>query len=251
MSRTINALYDTRAEAEVARARLASEADLDGIRILGKASVDELAKLDLSDTDRKTYADELGRGASLVTVLVKGHTDDERIIQILKESVRGGTAAARPAEAASGETAHLVAEERILVVEEELRIGKREVARGGARVHSQVREVPAEETITLKQERLDVERRAGNRFLSDAEVAAGGLLKRRVIKLTETREEPVIGKRAFVREELIVKKTVEERPETVREMVRKTEVDVEEIGRPALSQLHDGSRDRGSGPGKR
>ncbi|HEY0626220.1 MAG TPA: YsnF/AvaK domain-containing protein [Allosphingosinicella sp.] len=236
MARTINALYDSRAEAEVARARLVSEAGADNVRIIAKTSAAELDRLDLSDSDRKTYADGIARGASLVTVRPGRGVDDERIIAILK-----GTAPGAPS-VASGAEGRLVGEERIPIVEEELRVGKREVTRGGARVHSEIREVPAEASVNLKQERLDVERRPGERFLSDAEVYAGGLLKRRVIELSEMREEPVIEKRAFVREELVVRKTVEERTETVRDTVRRTEVDVEEI-RPAFTQLRDGKRD--------
>jgi uncharacterized protein (TIGR02271 family) len=123
----------------------------------------------------------------------------------------------------------MVAQARVPLVEEELRIGKREVMTGGARVHSRVSEVPAEATVTLKQERLEVDRRPASRTMSDADVEAGGLLKRRVIEISEMREEPVITKEAFVREEMVIRKTVEERTETIHDTVRRTEVDVEEL----------------------
>jgi len=227
MAGTVNALYNSRAEAEVARARLASEAGVEGIRILGKTSAGDLAKLTLSDDDRRRYSEGIARGAVLLTADLRGKEDEGRIIRILEEAAGGGAAAARAPDA--GSSAQRLREEHIPLVEEELRIGKREVARGGARVRSHVREVPAETDVTLKQERLDAGLRAVGRPMSDADVQAAGLLKPRVVELSEMREVPVVTKEAFVREEVVVRKTVEERVETIHDTIRKTEVDVEEL----------------------
>jgi hypothetical protein len=223
MAGTVNALYNSRPEAEVARARLASEAGVSGIRILGRTSAGELAKLTLSDEDRRRYSDGIARGAVLLTAELRGKEDEARIIRILEEAARGGAPAGE-----SGPPG-VIAEERIPMVEEELRIGKREVARGGARVRSHVREVPAEADVTLKQERLDADIRPVERRMEDADVQAAGLLKPRVVELSEMREVPVVTKEAFVREEVVVRKTVEERVETIRDTVRRTEVDVEDL----------------------
>ena len=43
------------------------------------------------------------------------------------------------------------------------------------------------------------------------------------------REEPVVTKIAVVREEVIVRKTMQERTETIRDTVRQTEVEVEDL----------------------
>ena len=51
----------------------------------------------------------------------------------------------------------------------------------------------------------------------------------RVIEIAQMREEPVIEKEAFVREEVIVRKTVQERTETVRDTVRRTDFEREEL----------------------
>jgi stress response protein YsnF len=53
----------------------------------------------------------------------------------------------------------------------------------------------------------------------------------RDIELTERAEVPVVNKEARVVEEIRVSKDVEERNETVRDTVRKTDVDVEDIDR--------------------
>ena len=124
-------------------------------------------------------------------------------------------------------------EARIPVVEEELRVGKREVVRGGARVRSFTREAPAEERVSLKEEFVEIENRPSERHLSDRDIEAGGLFKDRVFEIAEMREEPVVTKTAVVREEVIVTKRVKERTETIRDTVRHTEVEVEDLAATA------------------
>jgi stress response protein YsnF len=136
------------------------------------------------------------------------------------------------------------AEERIPVVEEELRIGKRSLVRGGARVHSYMEEVPVTETIELLEERTSIERRPVNRRLSEEEIAASGLLQDRVVEVAQMREEAIVTKEAFVREELVVKKTVEKRVEQVHETVRRTAVEVERL-EPALAGADETDKLRG------
>lgn len=125
--------------------------------------------------------------------------------------------------------APVVDEARIPVASEELRIGVRREQRGGARIRSFTRESPAEEQVALREEAVDVDKRPSGRRLSDAEVEAGGLFQQRVFEAAEMREEPVVTKVAVVREEVIVRKTVRERTETVRDMIRHTEVEVEDL----------------------
>jgi uncharacterized protein (TIGR02271 family) len=121
-------------------------------------------------------------------------------------------------------------EEQVLpVVQEELAIGKREVTKGGIRVHTRVASVPAEQSVHLREEHAKIER-----VPVDRAVAAGeDLFKERTFEVLEMAEEAVVQKRARVKEELRIGKQIAERTETVRETVRKTEVDVEHTaGRP-------------------
>ena len=113
----------------------------------------------------------------------------------------------------------------IPVVEEEIQVGKRQVLRGGVRVYSRVVEEPVEETIGLREESVRVERRPVNRPATDADVKAG---REQVIEVQEFAEEPVVAKQARVVEEVVVGKEVSERKETIRDTVRRTEVDVKE-----------------------
>jgi uncharacterized protein (TIGR02271 family) len=114
----------------------------------------------------------------------------------------------------------------IPVVEEQMQVGKRAVQRG-VRVYSHVVEKPVEESVRLREERVHVERRPVDRPASSADLNA---LKDRTIEVTETREEPVVSKQARVVEEVAVRKEAQERTETVRDTVRRTDVNVEQQG---------------------
>jgi len=139
-----------------------------------------------------------------------------------------GAGTTQPTGSTGTDRTSTVAEEHIPIVEEELRIGKREVNRGGARVRSYVREVPVHEQVSLREEHVSVERRPVNERLSSDDLNAGDLLRDRTIEMTETSEEAVVAKEAHVSEEVVVRKTAEERVEQIDDTVRRTEVDVDE-----------------------
>jgi len=113
------------------------------------------------------------------------------------------------------------------VVEEELRVGKRTVLRGGVRVYSRVVEQPVEETVNLQEERVRVERQPVNRPVRESDFQTG---RDEVIEVEEYAEEPVVSKEARVVEEVRVNKEATQRQETVRDKVRRTEVEVENLG---------------------
>lgn len=118
-------------------------------------------------------------------------------------------------------------EEVIPIVEENLVVGKRDVDRGGVRVRSYVTETPVSEQISLRNERVDVERRAVDQPLSAAD---GDAFRERTIAMTATGEEAVVGKNARVVEEVVVSKTADERVETVSDTVRRTDVEIDRDG---------------------
>jgi uncharacterized protein (TIGR02271 family) len=118
-------------------------------------------------------------------------------------------------------------ETTIPVVEEELSVGKRQVERGQARVHTRVTERPVEESVRLREERVTVERHPVDRPATEADLRAS---KEETIEVTETAEEPVVSKRARVVEEVTVRKEAREHTETVRDTVRRKDVEVEPAG---------------------
>jgi uncharacterized protein (TIGR02271 family) len=114
----------------------------------------------------------------------------------------------------------------IPVIEEELQVGKREVETGGVRVQSRITEKPVEEHVTLREEHVKVERHPVNREVSSSDLAN---FKEGEIDITTRSEEAVVAKQARVVEEVEIGKQVTEHQETVRDTVRHTDVDVEEI----------------------
>ena len=114
----------------------------------------------------------------------------------------------------------------IPVVQEDLKIGKREVQRGGVRVFSRVVETPVNETVNLREEHVNVQRRPVDQPISTADTAA---FKEQSIELRAQAEEAVVQKTARVVEEVVVGKEVSQRQENVSDTVRHTEVQVENL----------------------
>ena len=120
-----------------------------------------------------------------------------------------------------------VEQETLQSVKEEVEIGKRRVAKGGMKLTSQVSETPVRETVTLRDEAVDVEHRTVDRPLSaDEEKAA---FDDKTIELTATSEMPEITKEARVVEEVVLSKTASEQEKTVEAVARRTDVKVEPV----------------------
>jgi hypothetical protein len=279
MSRTIAALYDTRAEAEFARSRLVQDARARSPRIIGRDTVGAVDGLGIAETDKSTYRDGLRNGAFLLVAEAPGRADVEAIVGLLQDAA--GRAEQRPEEqwgdngpgvrvelpSDSGQAAPLRAaapqhdlarargpspdtrspdedsaprlsapsdsasrqKSRRPWFEQRLRRGRDETPPSAARLRAFTRDAPVEEQVTLADEGYAVERRPSDRGLNESEIAAAGLFQEREFEFIETREEPVITKVPVMHEEVIVRKTVKERTETVRDTVRRTEVEVEDL----------------------
>jgi uncharacterized protein (TIGR02271 family) len=138
-------------------------------------------------------------------------------------------------------------EEVIPLAEESLVAGKRMVDRGTTRVRRYVVERPVEEQIRLRDERVSVEHRP---VTSNATPAADAFSEKTVV-VQETGEEAVVGKTARVVEEVVVRKAVDERTETVRDTVRREEVEVDSpsaTGSPAPGSPATGTPAKAPGP---
>jgi hypothetical protein len=82
-----------------------------------------------------------------------------------------------------------------------------------------------------------VERQATDRPATEADLQGG-----EVIEVTEMAEEAVIGKRSRVVEEVTVGKETSNRTETVRDTVRRTEVEVEQLAGSGRTEYADDFR---------
>jgi len=123
-------------------------------------------------------------------------------------------------------------DEVIPLAEEQLEVGKRTVDRGTTRVRRYVVEKPVEQNVTLHGERVTIERR----HPVEGTAAAGGAFEERTVEVRETEEVPVVGKTARVVEEVAIRKEATERTETVKDRVRREEVEV--TGSDAPSHSH-------------
>jgi len=144
-----------------------------------------------------------------------------------------------------GETSGFAASDRTLtqgddevipVVDERLVVGKRDVNLGRIRVRSYVREEPVSADVNLRNERVTIERRPVDRALTGTDAAFAD----RTLEAEEHSEEAVVGKEARVTEEISLRKEATEHTETVRDTVRKTEVDIEDertVGTDRLNKI--------------
>lgn len=210
---------------------------------------DSLGDFFFPDEDRYTYAEGLSRGGYLVTVTGLGGAEYETALDILDDEgsvdlnereaswrsegwggyeaspyAATGAAAGMGSDAATRRDAthDLGDEESISVVEESLRVGKRETSHGRVRVRAYTVEEPVSETVELREQHVEIERRPVDRPVSGTDA-----FQDRTIEAEEYREEAVVQKEARVVEEIGLRKTADTHQETVSDTVRRTEVDIE------------------------
>jgi stress response protein YsnF len=113
------------------------------------------------------------------------------------------------------------AEEVIPLAEETLVVGKQTMTSGTTTVRRFVVETPVEQQVSLYDERVVVERR---KPVTDA--TTGETLTEVTVEMIETSEVPVVGKGVKVREEVVVRRERTSRVETVRDSVRRDEIEI-------------------------
>ncbi|PWE53944.1 hypothetical protein DEM27_23830 [Metarhizobium album] len=261
---TLTAFFDNRSEAEAAIARLRDAGIAQAnLRLVPGYEADRtdapppesrtgfwaaLEDFFFPDDDREVYSEGLRRGGFLVTVsgvddgsyeTVRDILDDEGSINLDERADTWRTEGWNGSYSSSATTgsdridiATQAAlrnqtggnEETIPVVEENLRVGKRDVNAGSVKVRAYTVESPVNESLTLRDENVTIERRNVDRLLTDADRA----FEERTISAEEHHEEAVVSKEARVVEEIGIKKTEAERTEEINETVRHTEVEVED-----------------------
>lgn len=186
-----------------------------------------------SKDEHTGYADQIGNGGALLAVTVPDDEADETADLLTEHGATGiqdGYASGGADDVAvlegnsRGYAGTAVAGEQVIpVVQEELVVGKRQVDRGGVRVYSHLVETPVSADVSLRNERVVVDRQPVDRVATDADFnATPG-----VIELTAKGEEAVVGKSSRVVEEVRIGKQASEHTEQIEDTVRHTEVDVE------------------------
>jgi uncharacterized protein (TIGR02271 family) len=124
-------------------------------------------------------------------------------------------------------------EEVIPLAEETLIVGKQTVNTGTTRVRRYIVERPVEKQVTLYDEKVVIERR---RPVTDA--ASGETLTELTVEMIETSEVPVVAKGVTLREEVVVRRERTKRVETIRDTLRRDEVEVSKASdRPATKRV--------------
>lgn len=186
---------------------------------------------DTPEEERGQYANSVQRGNCLVAVEAD-RNQQEDAVEIMNRynalNIDEQGSHIQGQSIANTETSKAVP-----VINEELQVGKRVVQRGGVRVYSKQVEEPVEEQVQLRDEKVRVERRPVNREVTPADMEA---LRDQTIEVLETTEEPVINKTRRVVEEVRVGKEATERTETIRDTVRRSQVEVEQLGAQNTSQ---------------
>ena len=237
MTNTVMGLFDDSSTAEQVMQELTSsgfdrnQVDLTKEDTSGELR-DDLVKQGVSQDDADYYVQGISQGGALITVQAdEGKTDEAVAImdryaddapdQGTRTETRSERVDSGRAERVSGED-----EVTLTTAEEQVKVGKRQVEHGGKRIRTYVSETPVEEQVTLRDETVTVERRdVEDRPVSDAD---GDLFQERTIEMTETDEEAVVSKETRITGEVVVEKDVTEHTETVKDTVRRTEVEVEE-----------------------
>lgn len=231
MSTTIIAMYDNAAKAEkVVNEIVNAGISRDQVEVLsgngnGASSlIGKLSEQGVEKDEAAVYADAIGKGRSMVTVQAPDERADETFEMMNDLGAQDLDELLAEAEASQE---HEETEETVPVVEEQVSIGKRKVMRGGVRVTSTVTERPVQETLRLREEKVEVEQTSADRKLSPQE--AEKAFAQKTVELAETAEEAVISKEARVVEEVSLRKSAAEREETVQAKARRTDVKVEEL----------------------
>lgn len=185
------------------------------------------------------YGDTLRRGGAILavrapkerTAKIMSILDVHQPVDVHERAAKIGTDVPIEAKAlvtAPGTTTGTTAANRdevLRLAEEQMNVGKRMFETGTTRIRRYVTERPVEQQVNLHEEHAKVVRKA----VSDPDYIADIDWSDKEYTITETAERPVVSKTARVVEEVAVGREGSERTETVRDTVRRQQVDVEKV----------------------
>lgn len=220
------------------------------------ATPEALSSYGISDEESHFYAEGVRRGGALVVVRVH-EKDVDKAVEIMvrhnpvryedrmnaykKEGFKNHDTSAKAysAEDRMQERDRYAGErkQRLQEIEENLKVGKREFVSGGVRVHKYVDTERIEETLRLREEHVDVDRKRVDRAATPDELNSA--FKEDTIEMVERSEEAVVEKEARVTGEVTLGKDVNVRDETVGDTVRRTRIEIEKIPTDKLRQQED------------
>ncbi|HET8702045.1 MAG TPA: YsnF/AvaK domain-containing protein [Nitrococcus sp.] len=258
MRRALVAVYDKQADAQRALDALLDKGfSHDNARLTSLESVDmassanesadreeslgdKIGKLFGFDKvdDNRTYSEAVRRGHGVLTVDVNDNEAKyaEEIMEQyhpmeIEERAAQWRESDRQAKQVDTQATHQITgqptDEEIVIpiVEEQIRVGKREAQHGHTRIRSHTYSIPVEESVQLHEQHTDISRRPADRPVTEEDRRLGET----ELETYDTTEEPIIGKEARVVEEVVIRKKSSDQTRTVKDNVRRTDVDVERV----------------------
>jgi uncharacterized protein (TIGR02271 family) len=238
--KTVIGLFDDRNEAMRAYTALASEgyakADLDILTNDDKDDEPKLAHMRewIPEPDVNTYLEGVRQGGTIITANVSDSAVSRaaeimsgyNMVNLKKRAteLQKSRSDLRLSDPAKSDNV-------LEVVEEELQVGKEKVERGRMRIYNVVSEHEVSQDVGLKDETLRVQRRPVNRAVK----VNPDLFKERSFEMVEMDEVALVGKTARVVEEVSLGKEVADKVETIKETLRRQDVQIEEI--PAVRRF--------------
>jgi uncharacterized protein (TIGR02271 family) len=255
-------LYDTAQHADAARRNLEAAGfptreislinnqslTLSGDKLRDSSLWQKLFGRDIQSYEAALYGRAVESGGVILTIRVP-ETDVARATSILnahesvdlhKRAVEQGlmpatstatssatstTARHMMAPATMAATGTMAGDEVLRLAEEHLNVGKRVVQDGTTRIRRFITETPVEAQVSLHEEHVQVIRRV----ITGADAARDIDWSDKTIEVAESTEEPVISKSAQVAEEVVIHKEATDKVKTVRDKVRRQQVEVEHV----------------------
>ncbi|ELR97172.1 YsnF/AvaK domain-containing protein [Gloeocapsa sp. PCC 73106] len=230
--KTVIALFDDRDEAMRAYAALQeagyAQADLDILTNDDRDDEPKLAKMReyIPQPDVDVYLQGVSDGGTIITANVSdsaveraaGVMSSFNMVNIKERAVTMKGVYAQLSDPAQNKNV-------LEVIEEDLQVGKEEVERGRMRIYTVVTEREVQQDVTLRDETLKVSRRPVNRSVS----INPDLFKQKSFEMVEIDEIAKVKKTARVVEEVSLGKEVIEKIETIKETLRRQDVEIEEV----------------------
>lgn len=242
--KTVIGLFEGSQEASQAYAALLQEgyarADLD---ILTNDDKDDVPKLDnmrkfVPTPDVDVYLEGVRQGGTIITANVSdsaveraaGIMSSFHMVNIQNRAnelkkVQNGLALSDPK----------IDDNVIEVIEEDLQVGKTAVERGRMRIYSVVTEREVQQNVGLRDETIRIQRRPVNRNVA----INPDLFREKSYEMVEMDEIAQVSKTARVVEEVSLGKEVAEKIETIKETLRRQDVEIEEVAAARPLQEYD------------
>jgi stress response protein YsnF len=230
--KTVIALFDDRNEAMSAYAALQQEgfaqADLDILTNDDKDDVPKLAVMHeyIPAPDVDVYLQGVRDGGTIITANVADSAVERAASVMSSFKMVNIRERAATMQGVYGQLSDPAQNENVLeVIEEDLEVGTEEVERGRMRIYTVVTEREVQQDVKLRDETIRVNRRPVNRTV----ITNPDLFKQKSFEMVEIDEIAKVRKTVKVVEEVSLGKEVVQKIETIKETLRRQDVEIEEV----------------------